>query len=71
MPAQWTGCFVGRIHNAGLTIKQVAEEAGMNPKYVSTVLNSDEESERAKEKLIAALDRLLAAQTEYTTANAQ
>ena len=71
MPAQWTGCFVGRIHNAGLTIKQVAEEAGMNPKYVSTVLNSDEESERAKGKLFAALDRLVVAKKDHNTENVQ
>ena len=30
MPAQWTGRLVGEIHNAGLTIKQVAAEAGLN-----------------------------------------
>jgi hypothetical protein len=37
MPAKWTGELVGEIHNAGLTIKEVAEAAGMNPKYISTV----------------------------------
>lgn len=59
MPAQWTGQLVGEIHNAGLTIKQVAEEAGMNAKYVSTVLNSDVDSPRAEAKLRSALDRLV------------
>lgn len=59
MPAQWTGVLVGEIHNAGFTIKQVAEEARMNPKYVSTVLNDDAEAPKAQEKLRAALDRLI------------
>ena len=58
MPAKWTGQLVGDIHTAGLTIKQVAKEAGMNPKYVSTVLNSDAEAPKAAEKLRAALTRL-------------
>ena len=59
MPAQWTGVLVGEIHNAGFTIKQVAEEAGMNPKYVSTVLNDDDEAPKAQVKLRAALGRLI------------
>ena len=59
MPAQWTGKLVGEIHNAGLTIKQVAEEAGMNPKYISTVLNGNDEAPKAEQKLRAALERLI------------
>lgn len=61
MPVQWTGHLVGEIHNAGLTIRQVAEEAGMNPKYVSTVLNGEAEAPKARAKLTAALERLLSA----------
>jgi len=59
MPAQWTGILVGEIHNAGFTIKQVAEEAGMNPKYVSTILNDNDEAPKAQAKLRAALERLI------------
>ena len=58
MPAQWTGVLVGEIHNAGFTNKQVAVEAGLNPKYVSTVLNGEVESPKTEAKLRAALDRL-------------
>ena len=61
MPAQWTGILIGEIHNAGFTIKQVAEEAAMNPKYVSTVLNDNDEAPKAQAKLRAALDRLASA----------
>lgn len=60
MPAQWTGQLVGEIHNAGFTIKQVAAEAGMNPKYVSTVLNDDYDAPKAAKKLRDALERLKA-----------
>lgn len=58
MPAKWTGELVAEIHNAGLTIKEVAEAAGMNPKYISTVLNSDGDAPKAESKLRAALNRL-------------
>jgi hypothetical protein len=44
---------VGKIHNAGLTIKEVAAEAGMNPKYISTVLNQDTDAPKAEAKLRA------------------
>ena len=59
MPAQWTGRLVGAIHNAGLTIKQVAEEASLNPKYVSTLLNGEADAKKAEEKLWNALGRLV------------
>lgn len=58
MPAQWTGQIIGEIHNSGFTIKQVCNEADLNPKYVSQVLNSDADSPKAKAKLFAALNRL-------------
>lgn len=29
MPAQWTGELVGRMHNAGITAKQLAAELGI------------------------------------------
>lgn len=58
MPAQWTGQLVGEIHNAGLTIKAVSEEAGLNSKYVSQIINSEANSPKAEQKLRAALERL-------------
>lgn len=58
MPAQWTGVLIGEIHNAGLTIKQVSEEAHLHPKYVSAVLHGKVESSRAEKKLKDALARL-------------
>lgn len=59
MPAQWTGELIGDIHNAGFKIKEVAAEAGLNPKYVSQLLHGKYESSVAELKLRAALDRLV------------
>lgn len=59
MPAKWTGQLVGEIHNAGVTIKEVAIEAGMNPKYISTVLNSDADAPKVEARLRTALCRLI------------
>ena len=58
MPAQWTGRLIGDIHNAGLNIKDVAAEANLNQKYVSTVLNGDKEMPKTEKKLRDALDSL-------------
>ncbi|MBQ9348878.1 MAG: hypothetical protein IJT94_16320 [Oscillibacter sp.] len=58
MPAQWTGVLIGEIHNAGLTIKEVAREARLNQRYVSQVLNSECGSQKARIKLESALGRL-------------
>lgn len=59
MPAQWTGDFVGQIHVKGLTIAQVAEEAGLSRQHVSWVLNQENPSEKTRKKLYAALDRII------------
>lgn len=59
MPAQWTGQLIGEIHNAGFTIKAVSEEAGLNPKYVSQVLNGKCSPGKAEAKLRAALQRMM------------
>lgn len=59
MPAQWTGKLIGDIHNAGLSIKEVAAEAGLNAKYVSQVLNSETPPLKAQYRLEDALGRLI------------
>lgn len=57
-PAQWTGQLIGEIHNAGLALKDVAQEAGLNPKYVSQVLHREKESPKTEKRLREALERL-------------
>ena len=58
IPEQWTGELIGEIHNAGLSIKDVASEAKLNPKYVSQLLHGKCESSVAEAKLRDALERL-------------
>lgn len=58
MPAQWTGELIGEIHNAGFKIKEVANEANLNPKYVSQILHGRCESSKAETRLREALERL-------------
>ena len=59
MPAQWTGELVGRMHNAGVTAKQLAAEMGKNPKYVSQVLNGRYSPKKAVAELNEASKRLI------------
>lgn len=59
MPEQWTGRLVGEMHVAGITAKQLADEAGLNPKYLSAVLNGHSNPKNAEKKLYEALNRLL------------
>ena len=57
MPAQWTGELIGKMHINGITSKQLAEEAGLNPKYLSGVLNGRYTSSKAEKKLADAFQR--------------
>lgn len=59
MPAQWTGVLIGRLHNVGITAKQLAAHMGLNDKYVSQVLNGHCEPKNAETKFNAALDELI------------
>lgn len=58
MPAQWTGNLVGRMHNAGVTAKQLAAELGKNPKYVSGVLNGHYSPKKAEQEFNEAFERI-------------
>lgn len=58
MPAQWTGKLVGKMHNADIDIKDLAEELGMCRPYVSKVLHSDKPNHTARAKFEAAFERL-------------
>ena len=59
MPAQWTASLIGEMHLAGVTAKQLASEAKLNPKYLSAILNGHCEPKNAEQALRAALDRLV------------
>lgn len=59
MPAQWTAELIGEMHLAGVTAKRLAEEANLNPKYLSGILNGHYEPKNAEQTLRAALARLV------------
>lgn len=59
MPAQWTGSIVGEMHLYGIKVTDLAAEANLNPKYLSTVLNSADTPKGSQEKITAALHRLV------------
>jgi lambda repressor-like predicted transcriptional regulator len=58
MPAQWTAEILGEMHLAGITAKQLAEEAGWHEKYLSAVMNGHRDPKGAEDTLRAALGRI-------------
>lgn len=71
MPQEWTAELVARMHLAKVTKKQLAEEAGYTPEYVSMVLNGHRDTENAKSTLLAAADRLIDGSTSEVPKNGQ
>ena len=59
MPAQWTADLIGRMHLHGITAKQLADNIGWNPQYLSTVLNGHRNPKNAELILNTALDELI------------
>lgn len=58
MPAQWTAAIISELHMRRITAKQLAEEVGWHPKYLSQVLNGHRSPKNAEAKLRAALERM-------------
>lgn len=57
MPEKWTGEVKKQQHIHGISMAELAEEAGMNPKYLSTVLHSESTSKITRSKIEDALKR--------------
>lgn len=66
MPAQWTADLIGEMHLNGITCKQLAAEAELNPKYLSTILNGHVSPKGAEQTLRAALKQIIAKQDQDT-----
>ena len=60
MPAQWTGALIGKMHIHNVTFKELSDYMGLNPKYVSSVINGHSEPAHAEEQYTKALDALIA-----------
>lgn len=59
MPEKWTANVVAQMHLNGIKSKELAEEVGWNPKYLSAIMNGHETSGVAREKVQQALNRLV------------
>lgn len=55
----WTGELVGRMHNARVTLDDMAEEMGCNKSYVSMILNGTRSPAGAQKRLEEAFDAIL------------
>lgn len=59
MPEKWTGVLVGKMHNAGVSYTEIAEQMGVTKEYVSMILNGKRKPPRAKERLNGAFSAVL------------
>lgn len=59
MPAQWTGELIGQMHLKKVTKKELAEELGVTPEYVSMVLNGHKSPESAETRFFEALHSII------------
>ncbi|MEG0941618.1 MAG: helix-turn-helix transcriptional regulator [Oscillospiraceae bacterium] len=59
MPAQWTADIVGEMHLNRISKKQLAEEMGVTPEYVSMVLNGHREPDGVEMRFREALARII------------
>lgn len=59
MPEKWTAELVASLHMHGITAKELAAKAGINPKYMSTILNGHVSPRGAREKLTRSLADLI------------
>lgn len=69
MPKDWTGNLVGLMHNKKISSTQLANQLGVTLQYVSMVLNGKREPAGAEEKFKAALEVLIAKQTQKDVTN--
>lgn len=54
LPEAWTGDLIGRMHNAGVQQRELANEMGCTRAYVSMILNGIKKPPLARERLEAA-----------------
>lgn len=59
MREQWTGELVGRMHNAQVTLDDLAAEMHCTKSYVSQILNGRRKPENAQERLENAFNSIV------------
>lgn len=56
MPEAWTGELIGKMHNAGITRTELADELGYKKPYITMILNGKRKPPEARAKLEAAFE---------------
>ena len=64
MVEKWTGRLIGKMHNNGVSITDLAAELGVTKAYVSMILNGARKPPEAKNRLEAAVDAIIARRKE-------
>jgi transcriptional regulator with XRE-family HTH domain len=59
MPENWTGMLVGEMHVNRISKRELAEQLGYTPEYVSMVLNGHRNPNGAESEFAKALDELI------------
>lgn len=59
LPAEWTGELLGKMHNRRVSARDIANELGVTPAYVSQIFNGDKTPPDAKERLNAAYEAIV------------
>ncbi|NLH02494.1 helix-turn-helix transcriptional regulator [Caproiciproducens galactitolivorans] len=59
MPANWTAQLIAKLHLNRISKKQLAEQLGYTPEYVSMVLNGHRNPNGAEAEFSKALDELI------------
>ena len=59
MPEEWTGQLLGRMHNARVTRKEIADEMGVARPYISMILSGKRNPRRGRERMEAAMEAIL------------
>ena len=50
MKELWTGDLIGRMHNAGIKRRELADELGVSCAYVTMILNGTRTADKWEEK---------------------
>lgn len=58
-PPAWTGKLIGKMHNAGVTYDEIAEDMGVGKAYICMILNGRRTPPNAEERLYEAFDNAL------------
>lgn len=59
MPEKWTGEISAMLHTNRIKQKDLAEEMGVTPEYISMILNGKKKPAKAKAKMVSAIKSII------------